>query len=182
MNTTFDFSDRSILVTGASRGIGRASVELLCASHANVVAAARNANELARLAEETGCEPLMLDVGDPAAIDEALAELDAFDGLVNCAGITVLERAIDTTAQSFDRVMAVAAFRCRLMGGRRRDEWREEHDVPLHLPWITSASKHRPNLPQLRKQHHIQHFSQIHRTARAAGSLLETDDPLHGAA
>ncbi|MCC8394123.1 SDR family oxidoreductase [Paraburkholderia sp. MMS20-SJTR3] len=107
MNATFDFSGRSILVTGASSGIGRATVEALCASGASVVAAARNVNELARLAEQTGCEPLTLDVGDPAAIDAALAELPVFDGLVNCAGIALLERAVDTTADSFDRVLAV---------------------------------------------------------------------------
>jgi NAD(P)-dependent dehydrogenase (short-subunit alcohol dehydrogenase family) len=109
MNATFDFTGRSILVTGASSGIGRATVELLCASGATVLAAARNVGELARLAEETGCEPLVLDVGDEAAIDDALASLDAFDGLVNCAGIALLERAVDTTAASFDRVMAVNA-------------------------------------------------------------------------
>ncbi|MFP4890437.1 SDR family oxidoreductase [Paraburkholderia sp. EG304] len=107
MNATFDFSGRSILVTGASSGIGRATVEALCASGASVVAAARNVNELARLAEETGCEPLQLDVSDEAAIDEAFASLEPFDGLVNCAGIALLERAVDTTAASFDRVMAV---------------------------------------------------------------------------
>ncbi|MBB5419100.1 SDR family oxidoreductase [Paraburkholderia atlantica] len=107
MNATFDFSGRSILVTGASSGIGRATVEALCASGASVVAAARNVNELARLAEETGCEPLKLDVSDEAVIDEAFASLEPFDGLVNCAGIALLERAVDTTAASFDRVMAV---------------------------------------------------------------------------
>ena len=74
-----------------------------------VVAAARNVGELARLAEETGCEPLVLDVGDEVAIDEALASLDVFDGLVNCAGTAMLERAIDTTAASFDSVMSVNA-------------------------------------------------------------------------
>ncbi|MGF6603390.1 NAD(P)-dependent dehydrogenase (short-subunit alcohol dehydrogenase family) [Paraburkholderia sp. GAS448] len=109
MNTIFDFSGRSILVTGASSGIGRSTVELLCASGAQVVGAARNVNELARLAEETGCEPLVLDVSDEAAIDDALASLDPFDGLVNCAGVALLERAIDTTAASFDCVMAVNA-------------------------------------------------------------------------
>ncbi|MGF6293754.1 SDR family oxidoreductase [Paraburkholderia youngii] len=109
MNANFDFSGRSILVTGASSGIGRATVEALRASGASVVAAARNVNELARLAEETGCEPLKLDVSDEAAIDEAFASLEPFDGLVNCAGIALLERAVDTTAASFDRVMAVNA-------------------------------------------------------------------------
>ncbi|CAE6759153.1 NAD-dependent glycerol dehydrogenase [Paraburkholderia nemoris] len=109
MNATFDFSGRSILVTGASSGIGRATVEALCASGASVVAAARNVNELARLAEETGCEPMILDVSDESAIDDALGSLDAFDGLVNCAGIALLERAVDTTGASFDRVMGVNA-------------------------------------------------------------------------
>ncbi|MGF6922351.1 SDR family oxidoreductase [Paraburkholderia sp. 40] len=107
MNATFDFSGRSILVTGASSGIGRATVEALCASGALVVAAARNVNELARLAEETGCEPLRLDISDEAVIDEAMASLEPFDGLVNCAGIALLERAVETTAASFDRVMSV---------------------------------------------------------------------------
>jgi NAD(P)-dependent dehydrogenase (short-subunit alcohol dehydrogenase family) len=109
MNPSFDFSGRSILVTGASSGIGRVTVELLCASGAQVVAAARNVSELARLAEETGCEPLVLDVGDEAAIDDALASLDVFDGLVNCAGTALLEAAVDTTAASFDSVMNVNA-------------------------------------------------------------------------
>lgn len=109
MNATFDFSGKSILVTGASSGIGRTTVEALCASGASVVAAARNVNELARLAEETGCEPLTLDVSDEAAVDDALGSLDAFDGLVNCAGIALLERAVDTTGASFDRVMGVNA-------------------------------------------------------------------------
>jgi NAD(P)-dependent dehydrogenase (short-subunit alcohol dehydrogenase family) len=51
----------------------------------------------------------VLDVSDEAAIEDALASLDAFDGLVNCAGVALLERAIDTTAASFDHVMAVNA-------------------------------------------------------------------------
>ncbi|MGV4665433.1 SDR family oxidoreductase, partial [Burkholderia pseudomallei] len=34
---------------------------------------------------------------------------DAFDGLINCAGVTSLAAAIDTTADEFDRVMAVNA-------------------------------------------------------------------------
>ncbi|MDR6420039.1 NAD(P)-dependent dehydrogenase (short-subunit alcohol dehydrogenase family) [Paraburkholderia phenoliruptrix] len=52
---------------------------------------------------------MKLDVSDEAAIDEAFLSLGAFDGLVNCAGIALLERAVDTTAASFDRVMAVNA-------------------------------------------------------------------------
>jgi NAD(P)-dependent dehydrogenase (short-subunit alcohol dehydrogenase family) len=109
MNTQFDFSGRSILVTGASSGIGRTTVERLCASGAKVVAAARNVEALAQLAGQTGCKPLALDVSDEAAIAGAFAALGPFDGLVNCAGVTGLAPAIDTTAEGFDRLMAVNA-------------------------------------------------------------------------
>lgn len=109
MNTQFDFSGRSILVTGASSGIGRTTVERLSASGAKVVAAARNVEALAQLAGQTGCEPLALDVSDEVAIAGAFAALGPFDGLVNCAGVTGLAPAIDTTAEGFDRLMAVNA-------------------------------------------------------------------------
>lgn len=106
---TFDFSGRSVLVTGASSGIGRVIAERLRAAGARVVAAARNAGELERLAAETGCEPLPLDVADERAVERAVTPLGALDGLVNCAGTTSLEPAVDVTAAAFDRVMSVNA-------------------------------------------------------------------------
>src|SRR5258708_4954443 len=109
MQTHFDFSGRSVLVTGASSGIGRTTVIHLRAAGARVVAAARNEQALQTLADETGCEPLLLDVSDPAQIADALKNLDAFDGLVNCSGTTALDKAIDFTAADFDQLMAVNA-------------------------------------------------------------------------
>lgn len=55
---------------------------------------------------------LELDVGCDASVRAALSGermRDAFDGLINCAGVTSLAAAIDTTADEFDRVMAVNA-------------------------------------------------------------------------
>lgn len=109
MKTRFDFSSASVLVTGASSGIGRATVERLCESGARVIAAARHADVLEQLAHATGCTPLVLDVGDEPAIERAFDTLAPLDGLVNCAGVTRLAAALDTTGADFDSVMAINA-------------------------------------------------------------------------
>ncbi|MBR8153167.1 SDR family oxidoreductase [Burkholderia cenocepacia] len=110
MNTRFDFDGSTVLVTGASSGIGRACSVALAKAGARVVAAARDMAALDTLAGEIACDTLHLDVGgDEQAIDAALAAYDAFDGLVNCAGIASLEPALEVGAAQFDRVMAVNA-------------------------------------------------------------------------
>ncbi|KUY94080.1 short-chain dehydrogenase [Burkholderia territorii] len=110
MKTRFDFSSARVLVTGASSGIGRACAVALAHAGARVVAAGRDATALESLAGEIACETLRIDVGgDEHAIDAALAAHDAFDGLVNCAGVASLEPALEVSAAHFDRVMAVNA-------------------------------------------------------------------------
>ncbi|KVL38745.1 short-chain dehydrogenase [Burkholderia territorii] len=110
MKTRFDFSSARVLVTGASSGIGRACAVALAHAGARVVAAGRDAAALESLTGEIACETLRIDVGgDEHAIDAALAAHDAFDGLVNCAGVASLEPALEVSAAHFDRVMAVNA-------------------------------------------------------------------------
>ncbi len=91
-----DLSGRVALVTGASRGIGRAIAMKLAAQGATVVAAARERNAEATVAEITAAggkaEVASLDVGDPAAIEALIAGTlerhGQIDILVNNAGIT----------------------------------------------------------------------------------------------
>lgn len=118
MTTSFDFSGRRALVTGASSGIGRAVAARLAQAGAQVTAIGRNAAALAALHTEAGCTPLVLDVADASALERALASLPAFDLVVNCAGIALLESAADMHAESFDAVMAVNARAAALVASR----------------------------------------------------------------
>ncbi len=77
---------RTALVTGASSGIGAAVVTALRARGLTVHAAARRAERLEALAAETGCQPVVLDVRDTAALYDALGGLEV-DVLVNNAGL-----------------------------------------------------------------------------------------------
>jgi 3-oxoacyl-[acyl-carrier protein] reductase len=92
-----DLSGQAALVTGASRGIGRAVAELLAAHGATVGLVARSAEPLEAVASgirSRGGEALAwpADVADPAAagalVDRMVEERGRLDILVNNAGIT----------------------------------------------------------------------------------------------
>lgn len=76
---------RTALVTGASSGIGAATVALLAEAGFEVHAAARRGDRLAALSEATGCTPHALDVTDADGLAAAIARA-APDVLVLNAG------------------------------------------------------------------------------------------------
>jgi L-xylulose reductase len=104
-----EFSRRRALVTGAGKGIGRATVKLLAEQGAEVVALTRSAGDLDSLRAETGCQALVCDLADPVATREAAVAAQPIDLLVNNAGTTELEPFLDTSADTFDLLMAVNA-------------------------------------------------------------------------
>jgi L-xylulose reductase len=103
------FAGVRVLITGAGKGIGRATAQLLAAQGAQVWALSRSADDLASLAAEIGCRTLAVDLADAAATRVAVERALPIDALVNCAGIVELASFIDTPADLFDRVMAVNA-------------------------------------------------------------------------
>lgn len=81
-------SGKTILVTAAGQGIGRASALACAAAGAKVIATDINAEALATLAvEDDRITALYLDVTDVDAINTLAAELPDLDGLFNCAGM-----------------------------------------------------------------------------------------------
>jgi NAD(P)-dependent dehydrogenase (short-subunit alcohol dehydrogenase family) len=80
------------VVTGASRGIGRALTERLTSARQTVAAIGRSQTDLDELADQTGAVPFVLDVSVPDAVDAVFtriqSELGVPDLLVNNAAIS----------------------------------------------------------------------------------------------
>ncbi|HET9581304.1 MAG TPA: 3-oxoacyl-[acyl-carrier-protein] reductase [Gemmatimonadota bacterium] len=111
-----DLSGRTALVTGGTRGIGRAVSETLARAGASVIVFARSAEAVGRTAEELaghGVRTLGLvgDVGDPSDVErawgEAQAAFEAVDILVNNAGLTRDNLMIRMKQEEWDEVLRV---------------------------------------------------------------------------
>ncbi|MGI9123182.1 MAG: SDR family NAD(P)-dependent oxidoreductase [Mycobacterium sp.] len=81
-----DAHSRVAVVTGASSGIGEATARTLSDLGFHVVAVARRADRIQRLADEIGGTAVTADVTDDAAVAALAARLDRVDVLVNNAG------------------------------------------------------------------------------------------------
>ena len=110
----FDLSGRTALITGSSRGLGRAMAEGLAAAGAGVVLHGQDAHRLAAAAEafrDAGQEArsIRFDITDEAAILDAFAKLDAegvtIDILVNNAGMQLRKPMLELSTQEWRKII-----------------------------------------------------------------------------
>jgi NAD(P)-dependent dehydrogenase (short-subunit alcohol dehydrogenase family) len=106
---------QSVVITGASTGIGWATAKLLLARGFRVFGSVRKQADADRLTSEFGANftPLLFDVTDEAAVLAAAREVrtalggETLAGLVNNAGIAVAGPVLELSADQFRRQMDV---------------------------------------------------------------------------
>jgi 2-keto-3-deoxy-L-fuconate dehydrogenase len=81
-----DLQGKTVLITAAGQGIGKATVLAFARAGANVVATDINDALLAELAGQANVTTRRLDVLDTDAVNAAIAEIGVIDVLFNCAG------------------------------------------------------------------------------------------------
>lgn len=103
---------KTALVTGGSRGIGKAIVEELCNNGYTVAFTYKNSESEAKsLAESTGALAIKADSADEAevvaAVRQAYSHLGKIDCLVNNAGISSFSLFTDITLDEWNRIFSV---------------------------------------------------------------------------
>ena len=102
-----DFDGKTVTVTGATKGIGRAVAEMLATRGARIVAIGRAQSDLDELKQKIGAETIAADLGNADEARSAARKAASADLLVNCAGTTALDRFLDVPVETFDHIMAV---------------------------------------------------------------------------
>jgi short-subunit dehydrogenase len=118
--TVLDLTGKTVIVTGASSGIGEATARALHAAGAQPVLAARRVDRLAQLSEQLGgALAVPTDVTDPAArqslIEATLDRHGRIDGLVNNAGVGLLKLLVDTQPAEFSELLQLNVVSAQAM-------------------------------------------------------------------
>lgn len=137
---------RTVLVTAAGQGIGRASALAFQRAGATVVATDVNPETLSSLADESGMATRLLNVLDDAAVSAVVADIGRIDVLFNCAGVvhggTILEMKEDDLAFAWNlNVLAmVRTIRAVLPGMLERGD-----GAIVNMASVASSVKGVPN-------------------------------------
>ena len=101
------FAGKTVLVTGAGKGIGRETAIRLSRLGARIIAMARTQSDLDSLMDEVEGQAITVDLADAHAARDAAKAAMPVDLLVNCAGINILEPFLDVDVASFDLIQSV---------------------------------------------------------------------------
>lgn len=117
----FDLSGKTAIVTGGSRGLGRAITLALAEAGADIAVISKTKVELEKVHEEITqlsrkCMYEALDIRDAAAVrsfvERVANEQKSIDILVNAAGITVRKKFLDLTEDDWDLILDVNLKSC----------------------------------------------------------------------
>jgi len=133
----FDLTGRTAVVTGATRGLGRAFARALAEAGADIVAVGRDERAAAEVERELAdigrrSQTVIADVTSRSEVERVLAaavdQFGAVDVLVNNAGTCVHRPALEVTDEEWRRVLDVNLdalwFGCQVFGGHMVDRKR----------------------------------------------------------
>jgi 2-keto-3-deoxy-L-fuconate dehydrogenase len=99
---TQSLKGKTVLITAAGQGIGRATALAFAAQGARVIGTDINEATLETLGKEQGITAKRLDVLDTNAVNALVADIGAVDVLFNCAGFVHAGSILEASDKDFD--------------------------------------------------------------------------------
>ena len=99
-----DFDNKSVIITGAGKGIGRATAIEMNKYGAKVIAMARTQSDLDSLNSDIGCVTIKVDISDNVAARVVMQKAGTCEFIINNAGTNVLESVL-VTEEGYEAVM-----------------------------------------------------------------------------
>jgi len=173
----FSLENRTILITGGSRGIGREVAEHVAAVGANVVIfdiqGDKAAEAAAEIAEKYGCKTYSREVdvtdyeGVKTSLEQAVSHMGKIDLLFNNAGIVLQKPVIETTPEEWNKVMDVnlngVYYVAQLFG-----KYLIENNIKGAIVNTASMSGKIVNYPQLQASYNTSKAGVVHLTKSLA--------------
>lgn len=111
MNASFDFSGRTVLITGSSRGIGLGIARAFAQAKARLILLADD-EAIEQVAAELGdqVQAIRCDISDRQSVHDSLAAIERVDVLINNAGLerpTPLNGEYPSIDLTFERIIAI---------------------------------------------------------------------------
>ncbi len=115
-------SESVVLITGGTRGLGRAMAEMLLQKGAKVAITGRQTNDVGSAASDIGALGIVADVGNDSDIDrtfdEVLGKYGRLDVLINNAGIGGWAEVDQVTREDIRKVYETNVFGAAVMGAK----------------------------------------------------------------
>lgn len=157
-----NLEDQTIVLTGATSGIGLVTARKAAERGARLVLAARNEESLQKLCDELReqggeCAYVVADVGSEGDVKkiaaEALNQFGSFDTWINNAGVSIYGKMEDVSTEDFHRLFdtnfwgvvygsLVAARNLKINGGAIINVGSTLSDVSIPIQGMYCASKH----------------------------------------
>lgn len=110
---------KTVLITGASRGIGKAiAINFAKAGYDLILTCSNSIGELEALSCQlvesysVNCKAFLTDMGDPVAVEKLFSQIDDLDVLINNAGISYVGLLTDMSIDDWQKVMSVNLDSC----------------------------------------------------------------------